>query len=241
MTTRIDVLAYWMITLCSAVASGQNFDRLLTPREYGMATRAPAARQTYRDGVRDGVRAAREYSDIDYQALREQVGRQYANEFGPANRPVVSAPPARNYEQRYEQFRSPYDYNRRPVPQELRDRAWHERELRRAIDNSDRPFSTESDHFGCPNGECSGHPDVRPIGYGYDSPYSSGCTGYGVAPAGLFDGPRGPTPNSYPHDYRAYRQKVDRDGNYVSDNLYGDPRIFNPDQPVRNLFRYVFP
>lgn len=260
MTTRIVGLAYWVITLYAAVASGQNFDRLLNTRDYGMATRnhvaenygadshaakRPVTQQAYRAGVRDATRAARDYANFDYPALRDQVSRQYADEFRHTARPLLPAqtpPTARDYERQND--RAPYGYESRPTPEALRDRAWHERELRRAFD-SDRPH-TES-HGRCPHGDCSGNTGFQPIGYDY--PHASGCSGYGsygyggpgVAPAGFFDGPQGPEPRSNPRDYRAYRQNVDRDGNYVSDNLFGDPRIFNPDQPVRNLLRYVFP
>ncbi len=70
MTVRIDVLVYWVFALFTAVASGQNFERLLTPRDYQGNGRP---RRHIGTGARDAVQATRNYrADIDYGAFKRQ-------------------------------------------------------------------------------------------------------------------------------------------------------------------------
>ena len=223
MTTRIDVLVFWAVTLCSAVCNGQNFERLLTTRDYGAVSRTSEA---YRAGVRD---EGRDVARTDYEALRAQVSQRYADEF---QRSLPSPP--QNFERRYQQYRPFTDWDRSPDADGPREGSWYRRDLRPTDD-----YRYTRPRARCENGECW-QGELQSIGYDFSPPT---CSGYGVSPTSFYDVPPTlpPRRSLVPNDYRSYRQNVDRSGNYVSDNLYGEPRVFNPDQPVRNLLRYVFP
>lgn len=226
MTKRILALSYWILMFYVAVANGQSFDRLLPPTDYH--TRKAEA---YQAGVREALR-----DTLDYRGLREHVVRRYESDrLGPL--PPVRPDSARQYVDRdYSQFErfsrdnSRYD-DRAPAVEVLRERERREPWYR---------GGATCDGPGCRGYEPEPYSNYRPIGYDldrYDGEYDNLARRRAYELAARHDASYGTQPDVC----RSYRNNVDRDGNYIGDNVYGKPRVFNPDQPIRNLFRYVFP
>jgi len=235
MTKRIIVVTYSILALSTAMADGQNFDRLLLPREYqGAASRA------YRAGVRDPV-----HDRSDYTGLRANVVRRYGTDqwdaLPPAG-PPRPLPPV-DYDYRGYNYRSPGAMGSEedrwndgpPALEELRHRARLESVLRyRYVEPGNEP---------CRDGSCHGEPysSYRPMG-GLTDEYELARLARAQRVASRYDGryPAQPTAAACDDD-PARGQQIDRAGNYVGANVFGAPRVFNPDQPIRNLLRYVFP
>jgi hypothetical protein len=261
MNVRIDLLAYWLIALHSAVASAQNFDRLLPPRNEPTA-RMPA----YRSGIDDARQAQRSLRpDFDYQSLRDDVYRNFRSEFSDTVRPVRATrdlPPPRFENGAAERYRLPADTSPSLLDRSPERARWEARyrqlqmERERDYQGTDRFRPTGSPDYDCPGGDCWKHREnVRPIHHEFrgadfidhrscdrgrsdDRYWGLDRERFDVSPAAYQSSYRRPP---LPDDYRASRMVIDKDGSYVRENLYGDPRVFNPDQPVRNLFRFMFP
>lgn len=231
MAKRILAISFWILLSHLTAAYGQNFDRLLPPRDYH-TLRADA----YRAGARDA------YRDADYQGLRQQVVRRYGTE------PVDAAPlpretwrpPVYREEAQYERPSlndSRYD---RPLPADVyRERArWEQRY--RETDRCPGPGCRDHDHRDYDRDyNRDVYPDYRPIGYEPERwEWEQARWDHAQRLARVNDNYQAPPAAGVCSSNAA---NLDRHGNYISDNIYGDPRVFNQDQPVRNILRFMFP